>query len=209
MDRLLSFVKKKKIGVVILDCLLRIYDGDENSSRDIEKLYGQIQRLTNLGITVIITHHHRKPQMGYKDKNPMRGSTDILAGADCQLMVERIGKFRIKITQPKVRVSEEVAPFSVEIKTDIKNYFNFLFTEFEIQNDEETYYKTESAEEHILLLLSESETMDRQEIILKLKQRFDIGQNSVGKSIKNLAIKGQIITETGAKGKMTIRLNKI
>lgn len=206
MDQLILFVKKNKIGVVIFDCLLRIYDGDENSSRDIEKLFRQIQRLTNLDVTVIITHHHRKSQVGFTDRSPMRGSSDILNSPDCHLQITRKGKNKIRIIQQKVRASEEIQPFDVVVKSDNDRSFELLFTEFQTQSDEDFFNKQELAEEQILLLLNEVELIDRQELIKTLKQQNDIGQNVSDKAIKNLIANRKVTVKTGAKGKKSIQL---
>ena len=185
IEDLVMYIKKHKIKVVIFDSLIRIHRGDENVSKDIAQLFSEMIRLTNMGLTVIITHHHRKAQFGQKDRSPLRGSTDILSAVDCHLIVERQSKNNVKIIQNKVRISEEIPPFGVNIISDNKSNIEFEFTNFYAQEDGYKKSKFEQAEELIAELLSENESMDRQAIVDELKNN-DIGTSTTDEVLKYL-----------------------
>ena len=191
---------------MIFDSLVRIYSGDENSSREIEQLFRNMIKLTNMGLTVIITHHHRKQQFGQTDRSPMRGSSDILAAVDCHIKVERKSNNHIKIIQDKVRVSEETLPFGVNVISDNKSSVEFEFTDFYAQEDEYKKSKAEQAEEVIIKLLSENGSMDRQTIVDELKNN-DIGTSTADDTLKFLTNKKRLFFETGGSGKKTYRLS--
>ena len=97
-----------KAPVIIIDALIRFLpeDGDENSTKDIKKLWRQLAKLKNLGCAVIVLHHTGKGDSTKKTGG--RGSSDIPAGANFVFMITNPGKdgadlVKMEITRQKKR----------------------------------------------------------------------------------------------------------
>lgn len=117
---LLAFSKDKGVRLIIFDSLLRIHTAtDENNAVEMAKVFGLFQQLNKAGISVLFTHHNRKPGL-MRSSNPsqdMRGSSDIFAALDSHIAVER-GENFLKLTQTKLRQGEECKPFKLNIITE-------------------------------------------------------------------------------------------
>lgn len=101
------FLAAKNHGVIVLDTLKRFMNGlDENSATDMAEVTGGLRLLTKWGATVIACHHSPKNQTtpGY------RGSTELGAGVDIALNIERIAgesSELIRIAPSKTRYSHD------------------------------------------------------------------------------------------------------
>lgn len=182
-DELLEYCIKNKIGLVIMDSLVRISSGDENSSKDMNKNFESFKKFKNNNITVIISHHHRKS--GVHQGSPgeeMRGSGDILASVDCHLTVKKNElENTVTISQHKLRVAHHKNHFKVLIPNENEE---FKFTHGgEVKTDK----KPEKAKQEILALLS-NEDLNQKEIISKLKNNANesISEYSTKKALDEL-----------------------
>ncbi len=117
IEALRAYIQKEKISLVTIDSLVRIHDKEENDAKQISDLFASLRKLSDTGVTVIITHHNRKPSVGKSSiSHDLRGSSDILASADGHIAVSRKEKERIvKVSQNKMRFKEETDPFEVEL----------------------------------------------------------------------------------------------
>jgi hypothetical protein len=201
MNELFRYIKKHKIKLVIIDSLIRIHLGDENSSSDIAKMFGQLRRLSTKGVTVLLNHHHRKKSMGRTyDSQPMRGSSDILAAIDCHMQIEHKDDHLI-ISQTKNRFGEELKPFVVNIKKEEdKISFDYL------GEDNIPHNKSSKAKEMILKLLADkNDWVTRADIDEQLNGK--IGKNNIGEALKELVSDEEISFMTSAKGKKKYKLS--
>jgi len=101
------FLAAKKHGLIVLDTLKRFMNGlDENSATDMAEVTGGLRLLTKWGATVIACHHSPKNQT-----TPVyRGSTELGAGVDIALSIERISRESselISIAPSKTRYSHD------------------------------------------------------------------------------------------------------
>ena len=122
----IEFCKLNEIGLVIIDSLIRVHDSDENSAREMSKVFAQLRKFTKEHIAVLITQHHRKT--GKNDTSgasEMRGSSDILAAVDSHIAVRR-DKFSLTFNQEKQRYDRELEPFKVNVVAD-DNSFEFEY----------------------------------------------------------------------------------
>ncbi|MBP9668178.1 AAA family ATPase [Candidatus Saccharibacteria bacterium] len=115
VDAIAKEAKEKEIGLVIFDSFTRFNNADENASGDMATLMDCYRQLADTGLAVLILHHNRKGVAG--QSNPameMRGSSDILAAADCHIAVNRVGQSEfVRLTQTKNRDIWEPAPFEL------------------------------------------------------------------------------------------------
>ncbi|MFA5644468.1 MAG: AAA family ATPase [Patescibacteria group bacterium] len=196
LNDLINNIKKYKIKVIIIDSLVRIHDGDENSSNDIKKVFEVCRKLNTMGVTVLINHHHRKNSgANYGSTSDlMRGSSDILASIDCHMQIKHKDN-RLTITQTKNRISQELKPFTINVrKEDNKIFFDYS-GENNISVD-----KSNKNKESIMKIISEKiDWVSRDEIEISLNG--SIGKNAIGLCLFELISDGFIIYKTSGKGK--------
>lgn len=89
VEHLISWCHNNEVGLVMIDSLVRIHGGDENTAQDSAKVFRLIRMLTSAGITVVIVHHNTKASANGEYGSQMRGSGDIQASVDCQLSLTR------------------------------------------------------------------------------------------------------------------------
>ncbi len=197
LDLLIKEIKNRKIGVIIIDSLIRIHSGDENSARDMSKVNNQLKKLVGMGIAIIINHHNRKSQNNKDDDNQaMRGSIDILAGIDSHLMIHKSSNELI-IKQSKNRFNEEKKSFSVKV---LKNDNNIKLQYDKEYSDNQITNKNNVHEMEILNYIS------NQKIIISQSQIFNyfngkIGKNKILTLLETLINKNQIKRITKEHGK--------
>lgn len=185
IDTLIKEIKRLKVEVVIIDSLVRIHSGDENSAKDMSNLFCKLSRLKKLGITVLINHHHRKSQNGQdNDSQSMRGSVDILAALDCHMMINKDGD-DLKITQTKNRYRPEVPPFKISFTKEGLR-MEFVFKEY-INGSNVIIEKQEKNKEAVLSFLEQkTEPITQDEVFQEFQG--SVGKNallSILKSLKN------------------------
>jgi RecA-family ATPase len=180
MNVLIKEIQKRNIKVVIIDSLIRIHSGDENSAKDMANLFTQISRLKKAGVTVLINHHHRKSQNNQdSDSQSMRGSVDILAALDCHMMINKKDNDLI-IKQTKNRYQPEIKPFTITpTKTD--NGINFDYKEGCQENIQERNNNIEV----VLSLISKQEKPIAQDELAKELEGV-IGKNKLWEILKTL-----------------------
>ena len=126
VTKLLKICEEKNIKLLILDSLSSVNNFDENSSTEIKKLFDELKKFKRKGISLLITHHHRKESM-FRPANPsenMRGSTNILAQLDSHLILTKKkieNEEFIIFSQGKARLQRETEPFKIDIISDEDN----------------------------------------------------------------------------------------
>ena len=118
IDQMINLCEKNGITFVIIDSLIRVHSADENSAREMSKVFAQLRKFTKAGIAVLVTQHHRKAnQNSTGGASEMRGSSDILAAVDSHIGVRR-NKLELTFTQDKQRYDIELDPFKVNAIVD-------------------------------------------------------------------------------------------
>ncbi len=207
VEELLALVKQHSIGLIIFDSLVRIHTAnDENDSVQMSKVASLLQKLTKKGVSVLFTHHNRKPS-GSRLSNPsqdMRGSSDILASVDCHLGINRKEDV-ITITQTKLRQAEEIKPFTLSIIEE-NDELRFQFT------GEVNSAKTRKVDfqEAIQIFLSqENKPMYKQELFEALKAAGTEGGYSTFKTATQEMVEaGELFEERGEKNKTFVSLKQ-
>lgn len=129
IEQVLNFCSEKNIGFIIIDALIRIHNADENSAKDMSKVFQKLRAFTKQDIAVLVTQHHRK--MGANGDmgagNNLRGSSDILAAIDSHIGVNRKDNLYLTFTQDKQRYDVELDPFQVKVNVDDDGFqFEYL-----------------------------------------------------------------------------------
>ncbi len=190
---LIEYCLENDYKVVIFDSLVRIHNADENDAKKMAEVFAYLKKMTKHGITVIVTHHHRKQNMHNKSSNSqnMRGSSDILASIDCHLAVTKV-EDSLEIEQTKLRQQQELNSF----KLLIKNNEDFLDFEFAGYNEIKTSKKIDSKNAIVEILQKNTEKMNKTQLYGKIKEYgYDIGEKTFNTAYKEL-ISEKIIIET-------------
>lgn len=137
IEEVLAFCKDKVIGLVIIDSLIRVHNADENSAREMSKVFAQLRKFTKAHIAVLVTQHHRKTtQNSTGGASEMRGSSDILAAVDSHVGVRR-DKLSLTFSQEKQRYDVELDPFKVDVTINADN-FKFEYAGTTLKRDTST-----------------------------------------------------------------------
>jgi archaellum biogenesis ATPase FlaH len=198
---LIAFTREYKIGLIIFDSLLRIHTArDENDAVEMAKVFSLFQKLTREGITVIFTHHNRKPGI-LRSSSPsqdMRGSSDILAAVDSHLAVERKDNFLV-VNQTKLRQEEEILPFKLNIISET-NEFRF---EFAGEVDEEKTKKADMKQAIKDILQKADRPMYKSELYKSLiSEGIEGGYSTFKSAVKELVEKTELFEKKGEKNKV-------
>lgn len=128
---LAEFLKSQKIKLVVFDTLVRFNSGEENSARDMNRIYQafiELQRETNAAI--LFLHHTNRA-------GEFRGSSDLLGQVDTMFSVSRKGKTgQFVLSNPKNREGE-LNDISAQFIFDEEKIFLQRLTEEEQQQAEE------------------------------------------------------------------------
>ena len=116
------------VKLVIIDSLIRVHSSDENSAREMSRVFAQLRKFTKAGIAVLVTQHHRKGnQHSTGGASEMRGSSDILAAVDSHFAVTRKDSLYLTFTQEKQRYAIELEPFQVKVHINDDSFrFEYL-----------------------------------------------------------------------------------
>jgi len=107
-EQLQQLVIKHSPDLVIIDCLIRVFTGDENSSKDMRLIFENLcQIIEKYGTTFLILHHVTKTK-GRVTINAIRGSGDIIAAAASVLIINKNKQNNYSLSQVKSRHSAEL-----------------------------------------------------------------------------------------------------
>ncbi len=197
LNNVIDFVKEKDIKLVIIDSLVRIHSGDENTSQTMSKVMRCFQEIVKAGASVISTHHHRKGPAGSNPSLALRGSSDILAGVDCHIIITHAKEEnRLYFKQPKLRTDEPVDDFSVSIIKNTKNGgLSFLY---EGENKMGFEKSQEVMNEVLSVIQISDESITFKDLKTKLSDSFS--DNALREALKNLTNEGIIIYKAKGRG---------
>lgn len=128
LNKIQEVIEKEKPSLIVFDSLVRIHSGDENTSKDISRVFNNLRRLITEERSIIVIHHHRKSKNASVKSNnqSIRGSSDILAAVDTHLAVDR-NEDEITVTQGKMRIQPEIIPFKVTVDRPSLNTTVFTY----------------------------------------------------------------------------------
>lgn len=115
--RLVATLAKVKPRLLILDPLVRLHSGDENSSADTSVLLAFLRSLQrDHGVAIVVVHHVRKSATTGQPGQALRGSGDLHAWADSNLfLLHRKGRLELHAEH---RSHPAPSPMTVTLHTD-------------------------------------------------------------------------------------------
>jgi hypothetical protein len=149
----------KSVGlppVFIFDSLVRFHRaGNENSASDMAAVMAQLRLIANTGAAVIVLHHK-----GKSEANQYRGSSDIQAGVDISVMLDKVDKHgTLRLTSTKNRLG---VPFTITMRLDPQSG-GFVVTEDPAKE------RAEQELELVRAVIEETPGLCQEEIVAKLK----------------------------------------
>ena len=152
----------KSIGprpVFIFDSLVRFHSaGNENSASDMAAVMAQLRTIANTGAAVLVLHHR-----GKSESNQYRGSSDIQAGVDLSLMLDKVEKHGVlRLSTTKNRLG---MPFKITLKLEPQSG-GFVVTEDPAQE------RAEQELELVRAVVEETPGLCQDEIVGRLKGRI-------------------------------------
>ncbi len=188
--------KKDNIKLITFDSLVRIHDKNENDAVQMSDVFAKVKRFMQEGINVLIAHHNRKGGNGENPGQEIRGSSDILAAVDCHLslsMKKDFGRKLLRINQTKLRSSEELEPFEIEVLTE-DGSVDFTYVGVSDQSES----KRDKIANLIPDILSNGEVLNQKEILAALDDSGNkVNAKTLRKILKYMQEIGRIEANNG------------
>lgn len=93
LDQMIDYCLETERQVVFLDSLVRFHRKEENDAQAMAEVAAAIRTLVANNLTVVVLHHTGKGKMrNVRDEDKQRGSSEIMAGADTGLFLEKCSK---------------------------------------------------------------------------------------------------------------------
>lgn len=160
------------VKLIIIDSLIRIHSGEENSSKDMSQVFNKLRYFTEAGIAVLITQHHRKQGANSfgNMREMMRGSSDIPAASDSNISIVRKDKgdaSYLIFHQTKQRYDRELQPFEVEVvANEAEKSIRF---EYVGESESRAEIDESLTKEAVVELLTIDKQLSQKELLGKLK----------------------------------------
>jgi len=204
MEKLMELIKDENIGFVIFDSLIQLHDQDENVNKDMVRVFEPLKKITDMGVSVLVLHHHRKESgnedtMSWKDRSQsLRGASAILGLLNSHLVIYRQSKDRSILRQTKLWEMPEMNPLEFEVSDEGEKVVIKCLGEQEPEKDKKTLVK-----EQILANLNEKH-MTRGELVGALKDTAS--ESYVASIVAELKRSKEIIVadKTGKKGRVEV-----
>lgn len=177
LNWLISFIKDKQIGLLIIDSFAHVHKGDENDSQAIVATF---ERLKQIPCAILFIHHHRKTIKFFTGTplESIRGSSDIAAELESHIAVDQTTT-GLRVAQYKNRRGELTQPFLITpLATEETMSFSYG------GQIEEEVEKAERAKELIIELLISSGEIARKQIVEALSE--EVGRNSIDTALRTL-----------------------
>lgn len=124
LKELRALIDEFRPSLIIVDSLVRVHSGEENSSGDMSRVFLEMRKLINdFSLCFLLLHHESKMAYGRdnEDRDPtagdMRGSNEITASADAAYSLVR-RKGALSLFNTKLRCGELIPPTSIEMSID-------------------------------------------------------------------------------------------
>ena len=202
-----NLIAQSGAEVVIIDSFIRIFRGEENSSKDVTRVHRVFKRLCDEGISVIFVHHHGKEDAN-KPKSTgdkLRGSSDLLAMLDSLVTVEKGDNDQILIFRnTHNRHAKGIRPFYVSFPSFSGDDKRFHFLNFvDSQSVEDSIPPIDIASSEVLALLTNGNQMYQADIVHNLLSvRKPYGEATIKRAIKRLVTTRRLSTTVDTSRKL-------
>lgn len=204
VEKLMELIKSENIGFVVFDSLIQLHNQDENVNKDMARVFDPLRKITDLGVSVLVLHHHRKESaneddMSWKDRSQsLRGASAILGMLNSHLVIHRQSTNKSILRQVKLWEQPEMNPLEFEVADAGEKVVIRCIGEKEPEKDKKTL-----AKEQILANLNEKH-MTRGELVEALKDTAS--ESYIASTIAELKRSKEIVVvdKTGKKGRVEV-----
>lgn len=124
LEKIESKVKELKPQMIVFDSFIRFFQGDENFSTDVRKVFETIKRIMIDNDCGVIILHHTGKNPTTNSKHNLRGSGEISASADVVLLMQHKKQYEhYLLSQEKNRLDEQITPIKVKLDVDSDKAF--------------------------------------------------------------------------------------
>src|SRR3990172_4550878 len=138
-----SLIEESGAGLVIIDALADIMDGDENSKQDTQPVFSALRKIADTTNAAIIVIHHSNRAGGYRGSSAIKGAVDLMI----EVRSEDGSKF-INFKTVKERDIERLSWSAEAIWTDDQFYLR------SVENREKTTFS--KSENYVIRYLKEN-----------------------------------------------------
>jgi RecA-family ATPase len=78
VEMVLELIQKRGAGLVIIDALADVMDGDENSKQDTQPVLNKLRKIAVITNAAIIVIHHSNKSGGYRGSSAIKGALDLM-----------------------------------------------------------------------------------------------------------------------------------
>jgi RecA-family ATPase len=118
VETLNQYILLKEINIIFVDSMSKVINGDENKTQDMSKFLHNLRMISDeFGIAFVFMHHTRK-EIGRKDINSMRGSTEFANQVDYLFSLEKVGQNKVKLAQEKNRYNETIKGINFDVEVN-------------------------------------------------------------------------------------------
>lgn len=158
IEKIIDFINKYKIEVVVFDSFRRFISFDENSATEMNALFNNLKYLRSHcnNLTIIILHHLKKENAQYKQdwRDMLRGSSDIVNSADSVIGIRRKhGLNVIQIEHIKNRSGEELTNKIIKVDVGDKKDKAYFYESVSDADADKVKSKVDECAEDIVKLL--------------------------------------------------------
>lgn len=178
--RLSMTLAELKPKLLVLDPLVRLHHGDENSAVEVADLLGFLRGLQRQHHVAIVLVHHVRKSGGSEPGTALRGSGDLHAWGDSNLyLVKRDGRPTIIVEH---RANRAPAPFGVKLDGDPAR----------LVLDDAAPARTDPLEEKVVKALAAAPLTRT-----ALRERLGVRNETLGVAIERLIAAGRVLRVDG------------
>ncbi len=181
-QRLEATVKTVRPKLLILDPLVRLHCGDENSAADISLLLGFLRQLQRTYNTAIVLVHHASKKHRAQPGQALRGSSDLHAFGDSNAYLARKDD-KIVLTLEH-RSAKPLDPFDVQLISKDDG----TATHLEVASHQQSDTSTLLSHRLLPLLMSAGKPLTR----TFLREKLKVNNQKLGDTLTDLEKKGTI-----------------
>lgn len=202
---LLDYCKEHEITFVTIDSLIRVHGSNENDATEMSRVFTRLKKLTVAGISVLITHHNRKPGGNSGGgSQEMRGSSDILAALDCHLALRRDGR-KLKLTQTKLRLYEETSPIEVELTVDEDSRVGFKYVG--VTGSQSTASRSDEIAKLLNVLFNSNKKFNQSQLLRRLRDKgLNVSTNTLRRLLEEMVQSKALTVEQGERNSLLYTL---
>lgn len=116
LDRLAATIDRHRPGLLLLDPLIRLHRGDENSAQEMSIILDGLRGLARTTrATILLVHHARKAQ-GQVSNTAFRGSSDLAAFGDVNLLLRKVSDDGILQLAIEHRAAKSPVPYRFRLR---------------------------------------------------------------------------------------------